>query len=115
METWGFTKDLNKKVDIKKTREQEGFKLIRYTLKEIAKLWDYDGVTNYFKANPKVEDNFWAMEDSMNKVAREYFVGNIPTKKLKESLEKMYQIVLKVHNKAKEVENDKQLEGIEEF
>ena len=39
MGDWGFGVDLDKNVFVRKTKERRAFDLIRYTTKEISKIW----------------------------------------------------------------------------
>jgi len=95
---FGIKKKLNEKVDLKRTREQQVFILLRYTLNQIAKRWDSPAVTEYFKRYPKEKEIFWSKRYDIDKNGWLFINGDIPENKFKKCLEDAYQSVLKASN-----------------
>lgn len=106
---WGFNKSLNEKVDLHKTREQEGFMLLKYTLKEVSKIWDKAVSDYYYKGHP---DAYNRVGIALNEIDRVFilYLDNKATKgEFKRKLEVLYQMVLKVRNLTRS-NNNKQME-----
>ena len=97
---WGFGKDLNKKIDWKRVKEQEGWKLVRYTLKEIAKLWKDSSFLKTAKNN-KLDDVLWDKWQKSELCFKMYLDDKATKTELKRNLEDWYQICLKIFNLSK--------------
>jgi hypothetical protein len=98
MVKWGMSKDLNKKVDIKRTREQDAWMLTKYAMREIAKIWDAS-VSRALDQNPDTKRQLFGLIDSIQTIFIDYCNQRAKRANLKRKFEQIYQLVLKIREK----------------